>query len=81
MKKRVAIVHGQLGGGNGGSEARAMWAAQALKRDFAVSLVTAGPVDLCSIEPLLWHQIGSEDVSIRRLPMPRSLSGPDGAQH
>ena len=51
-----------------------MWAAQALKHDFAVSLVTAGPVDLAQLNLFYGTTIGSEDVIIRRLPMPRILA-------
>jgi glycosyltransferase involved in cell wall biosynthesis len=75
LKKRIAIVHGQLGRGNGGSEARAMWAAEALKRDFAVSLVAAGPIDLAQLNLFYGTTISSADVSIRSLPMPRVLAG------
>jgi len=73
MKRRVAIVHGQLGGGNGGSEARAMWAAESLKRDFAVSLVTAGPIDLTQLNLFYGTKIGSQDVRLHSLPMPPVL--------
>src|SRR5580698_7515879 len=75
VRKRVAIAHGLLGGGNGGSEARAMWTAEALKDDFAVTLITAGPVDLVQLNLFYGTAIRPEDVSICRLPMPRLLAG------
>jgi glycosyltransferase involved in cell wall biosynthesis len=74
MKKRVAIVHAQLGGGNGGSEARAMWAAEALKRDFAVTLVTAGPIDLAGLNLFYGTEIDPQEISLYSLPMPRLLA-------
>lgn len=74
-RKKIAIVHGQLDAGCGGSEARAMWAAQALKDDFAVSLVTIGPVRLPQLNLFYGTKIGSAEVSIYSLPMPRLLAG------
>jgi glycosyltransferase involved in cell wall biosynthesis len=75
IKRRVAIVHGQLGSGNGGSEARAMWAAEALKRDCVVSLVTVGPIDLTQLNLFYGTTIGPQDVNLHSLPMPRLLAG------
>jgi glycosyltransferase involved in cell wall biosynthesis len=75
VKKKIGIVHGLLGGGNGGSEARAMWAAEALKRDFAVSLVTGGRVDLAQLNHFYGTAISSREISVRSLPMPQSLVG------
>jgi len=43
-KHRVAVIHPQLG--YGGSEARALWTIEALKRDYSVTLITGGKVDL-----------------------------------
>ena len=43
-KTRLAIAHPRLG--RGGSEARAMWAVEALKDSYDVSIVSAAPVDL-----------------------------------
>lgn len=74
MKIKVGIVHGHLGSGNGGSEAKAMWAAEALKRDFGVSLVTAGPVDLAQLNRFYGTAVGPTEVAVRSLPMPRPLA-------
>jgi glycosyltransferase involved in cell wall biosynthesis len=75
VKKKVAIAHPHLGCGNGGSESKAIWAVEALKPDFAISLVTAGPVDLAQLNLFYGTAIRPEDVSICRLPMPRVLAG------
>jgi glycosyltransferase involved in cell wall biosynthesis len=71
---KVAILHGMLGAGNGGSEACAMWAAQALKTDFAVSLVSAGPVDLAQLNLFYGTALDPRDINIRTLPIPRLLA-------
>jgi len=44
MRPRVAVMHPQLG--YGGSETVPLWTVQALKRDYHVTLITGGPVDL-----------------------------------
>src|SRR5580658_4945269 len=72
-KRQVAIVHGVLAAGNGGSEARAMWAAEALKRQFAVSVISPGPVYLDRLNEFYGTTIRPEQVQIRRLRIPRLL--------
>src|SRR5208283_5650514 len=72
-KKKVSIFHGQLGGGNGGSEARAMWAAEALKHEFAVTLITPGPVHLDRLNRFYGTSVASSEVCTQRLPIPRVL--------
>jgi len=52
-----------------------MWTAEALKRDFAVPLVTAGPVDLAQLNRFYGTAISSREISVSSLPMPRSLGG------
>ena len=52
-----------------------MWAAEALKRDFAVSLVTAGPVDMAQLNQFYGTAISSREISVCSLPMPRPLAG------
>src|SRR5271170_5567893 len=74
VKKRVAIVHGLLGGGNGGSEARAMWAAKGLKRDYEVSLVTVGLVDRARLNSFYGAAIDPKEIGVRSLPMPKALT-------
>lgn len=44
VRPKVTIVHSRLGGG--GSEAGALWALDALKDEYGVSLITDGGVDL-----------------------------------
>ena len=63
-KRRVAIVHSILAAGNGGSEARAMWAAEALKRQFAVSVISPGPVYLDRLNAFYGTRIRPEHVQI-----------------
>jgi glycosyltransferase involved in cell wall biosynthesis len=73
-KRKVAIVHGLLNAGNGGSEARAMWAVEALKHDFAVSLVVPGTVCLDRLNEAYGTSIKAENVRICSLPIPRILT-------
>jgi glycosyltransferase involved in cell wall biosynthesis len=51
-----------------------MWAAQALKDDFAVSLLAIGPIDLAHLNLFYGTKIGLAEVSIRSLPIPRLLA-------
>lgn len=73
VKRSLAIVHGMLGGGNGGSESRAVWAAEALKHDFAVSLVTTGPVDLARLNRFYGTAVRPDEIHVRSLPIPSLL--------
>jgi len=43
-RAHVAVMHPQLG--HGGSETGPLWSIEALKRDYDVTLVTGGKVDL-----------------------------------
>lgn len=51
-----------------------MWTAQALKDEYAVSLVTEGDVDLDALNLFYSTNIGSNDVRIRNLPTPSPLT-------
>lgn len=73
-KRKVAIVHGMLSAGNGGSEARAMWAAEALKNDFAVSLITPGIIPLDRLNEAHNTSVSANEVRLCTLPIPRVLT-------
>jgi hypothetical protein len=51
-----------------------MWAAEALKRDFDVSLVTAGPVDLAQLNLFYGTGVNPRDETIRSLPIRRTYT-------
>ncbi len=72
-KRTVAVVHPQLA--FGGSEAVAMWALEALKHEFDVSIVTTNAVDLAALNSFYGTAIRDEEVKVRQLPIPRMLSG------
>ena len=69
----VAIVHPQMG--RGGSEALVMWGAEALKRDFDVSIVTTNAIDLTALNSFYGTAVREGEVKVRQLPIPRMLSG------
>jgi glycosyltransferase involved in cell wall biosynthesis len=77
-KVSVAIIHPRLN--RGGSETAVMWMAEALKRDFAVSIVTGGPVELDNFNRFCGTALETGEVTIRRLAIPfvfACLSGAD----
>lgn len=71
-KISVAIVHPRMG--RGGSEAVVMWAAEALKHDFDVSVITSNTIDLASFNSFYGTTVGEHEVAFRKVPMPRTLS-------
>src|SRR5690348_14881388 len=70
-RPKVAIVHPQLN--SGGSEARALWGIEALKRDFDVTLVTGGPVDLDRLNKYYGTNLERDEFRILYAPMPFGL--------
>ena len=72
-KRTVAVFHPRLG--FGGSEAVAMWALEALKHEYDVSIVTTGAVDLAALNSFYGTAVREEEVKVRQLPIPRMLSG------
>ena len=68
---KVAIVHPQLC--SGGSEARVLWGIEALKRDFDVTLITGGVVDLDRLNAYYGTSLGPREFSIRTVRMPLGL--------
>ncbi len=67
----VAVSHPRMG--IGGSEAVAMWALEALKRDFDVSLVTSNAIDLPAFNSFYGTAIRDDEVTIRKVSMPPPL--------
>jgi glycosyltransferase involved in cell wall biosynthesis len=61
-RPKVAVVHPRLGWG--GSEARALWALQALRHDYDVSLITCGPVDLPRLNEYYGTALNSGDFTL-----------------
>ncbi len=72
--RSVGIVHAILRVGLGGSEARAMWAAEALKHDFSISILSPGKVDLPALNEFYGTNVDTDDVTIRSVEMPLGLS-------
>lgn len=68
----VAIVHLRLG--HGGSEAAVVWGVEALKRDFSVSIVTAGEVDLPKLNRFYGTSLTHDDFIVRSIKIPAALS-------
>jgi glycosyltransferase involved in cell wall biosynthesis len=72
-RKRIAIVHPCFG--FGGAEARALWGLQALRRDYDVSIITYGPVDLSRLNECYGTTLQKGDFSLLRVPLPPGLEG------
>jgi len=70
-RAKVAIVHPKLG--FGGSEARALWLLEALKRDYDVCLITGGKVDLLRLNEYYGTRLSPQEFSIREVRMPLDL--------
>lgn len=63
---RVGIAHVCMG--FGGSEAKVMWAIEALKNDHQVTLLTAGNVDLDALNAFYGTAVETGELSVRRMP-------------
>lgn len=70
--KKVAVVHPYLRAG-GGSEARALWCAQALKDNYVVSLVSMGKIDLSELNYCYGTQLNSDEIQLVSLPLSRLI--------
>jgi glycosyltransferase involved in cell wall biosynthesis len=70
--RRIAIVYPRLGWG--GSEARALWAITALKDDYEITLITAGPVNLPRLNEYYGTQLSARDFSVLQAPLPPGLN-------
>ena len=72
-KRRVAITHPRLG--QGGSEARALWAIEALTGSYEVTLVTTVEVDFPSLNAYYGTHLSLGDAAVVRAPLPPLLRG------
>jgi glycosyltransferase involved in cell wall biosynthesis len=76
-KRKIAICHPRMG--RGGSEAAVMWGIEALKNDFAVSVVTSCPIDLEGLNKFYGTAVAHSDISVRIASMPGIISNANGA--
>lgn len=68
---KLAVVHPNLG--FGGSEAPALWTIEALKRDYDVTLISMGAVELQRLNAYYGTSLAAGDFSIQRAPLPWGL--------
>ena len=68
---KIGIAHPRLG--RGGSEAAAMWGIEALKKSYAVTLITMGNVDLDKLNRFYGTAVRSNEINIRTAPIPNFL--------
>lgn len=66
---KIAIVHPQLVEG-GGSEAPALWAAEALKEDYHVYLITMGKIYLNRLNECYGTNLKPDEIKIISIPIP-----------
>ncbi len=69
MRPRVAVVHPRLVPG-GGSEACAMWTAQALRGDHEVTLITTGRPDLAALDRSCGTSLDGTGLAVRTVALP-----------
>jgi len=74
---KVGIAHPRLG--LGGSEARVMWGIEALKKDYDISLITAGDVDLDILNKFYGTSVNDNEITCRQAPIPSLLKRVSGA--
>ena len=70
-RSRIAVVHPLLG--KGGSESCALWAIEALKQSYEITLVTTGTVDLPGLNAYYGTHLLPENITILRAPLPPPL--------
>jgi len=68
-RKRIGIVHPRMTG-FGGSELRPCWIAESLKKDFNITFITMGDVDLDKLNAYSGSEISREQVDILSIPIP-----------
>lgn len=71
QKARVAVVH--PGMGLGGSESPVLWTLEALKKDYDVTLITTGKIDLARLNTYYGTSLVTDDFSIQYAPLPMGL--------
>lgn len=75
-RAKVALIHPEMG--LGGSEAAVLWTIDALKREYDLTLVSVGKVDVNRLNAYYGTSLGAGDFSTRRVALPwglRSISG------
>src|ERR1035437_1193285 len=70
-KAKIAIVH--PGMGLGGSESPVLWTLEALKKDYDVTLITTGKIDLARLNTYYGTGLASEDFSVQNPLLPMGL--------
>jgi glycosyltransferase involved in cell wall biosynthesis len=73
-RPRVAIFHPELCLG-GGSQARALWLAMALRDDHRVELISMGPIDLDRLNRFYGTRLGRSEIGTISIKTPRPLVG------
>jgi glycosyltransferase involved in cell wall biosynthesis len=68
---RIGIFHSRLA--YGGSEAAALWSAEALKADYRVSLIAPGKVDLAHLNAYYGTHLNSGEITLVPVPLPFGL--------
>lgn len=71
-RPRIAVIHPWLIEG-GGSETIALWAAQALKEDHEVTLLTMGETPLADLNAAHGTSLREDEIKMVRIPVPRCL--------
>jgi glycosyltransferase involved in cell wall biosynthesis len=71
MMLKVALFHPRLG--FGGSEAAVLWTLQALRGNYDLTLISAGPVDLRRLNQYYGTDLSGEDFSYRQVRLPSWL--------
>jgi glycosyltransferase involved in cell wall biosynthesis len=66
---RIAIVHSELKGG-AGSEARALWLAEALKEMGAITLMSMGEINLERLNEIYGTRLSPREISLVSIPIP-----------
>ncbi|MGD0225889.1 MAG: glycosyltransferase family 4 protein [Terriglobia bacterium] len=75
LRAKVALIHPEMG--LGGSEAAVLWTIDALKREYDLTLISMGKVDVKRLNAYYGTSLGAGDFSTRRVALPwglRSLS-------
>ena len=68
--KKIAIVHPKMNE-VGGSEARPLWTAQALKDDYDITIITMGELDLDKFNKIHGTSLKEDEVKVIGLPIPK----------
>jgi glycosyltransferase involved in cell wall biosynthesis len=75
-RPKVAVAHPRLV--RGGSEACALRAVEALKSEYAVTLIAGEPIRLSELNAYYETNIDSEEIEVREIPLPALFRGVDG---